>query len=98
DTELDLALRYEEAVRKVAPVTVPLLNHVLLLHQLQQLRQATLGGAALAEGRLGGAREIAVCFADLVGFTRLGERVPASELGAVAGRLGDLAAEGATDP
>jgi adenylate cyclase len=34
-----------------------------------------------------------VCFADLIGFTRLGEELPAEELGAVGGRLGELAAE-----
>ena len=34
-----------------------------------------------------------VCFADLVGFTRLGERVPPSELSAAARRLSDLAVE-----
>jgi adenylate cyclase len=34
-----------------------------------------------------------VCFADLSGFTRLGERVDAEELGAVAERFADLAAE-----
>jgi adenylate cyclase len=98
DTELEAAERFAQAARELLPVTVAQLEYVLKLHQRQQLRQAMLGQVALAEGRLEGSREITVCFADMVGFTRLGERLPASELGAVAGRLGDLAAEVATDP
>ncbi len=42
-------------------------------------------------GHLPGSREVAVCFADLVGFTRLGEEVPADELGRLAVRLEALA-------
>src|SRR6202035_3974728 len=38
-------------------------------------------------GRLPGSREITVCFADLVGFTRLGELVPPEDLGGLAVRL-----------
>jgi adenylate cyclase len=45
------------------------------------------------DGSLPGAREVAVGFGDLVGFTRLGEDVPPDELGAVASRLEDLAGE-----
>ena len=50
---------------------------------------ATLGQA----GALPGAREVTVCFADLVGFTRLGEQVAPDELGRVAHRLVELTAE-----
>jgi adenylate cyclase len=98
DTELELAERYERASRELGSDTAAMLDHVFKMHQRQQVRQAVLGRAALAEGRIQGARPIAVCFADLVGFTRLGERVPAYELGAIAGRLGDLAAEVAAEP
>ena len=36
---------------------------------------------------------MAICFADLVGFTRLGEEVPPEELGRLAVRLEALAAD-----
>jgi adenylate cyclase len=36
---------------------------------------------------------LAICFADLVGFTRLGVEVEVEELGTVAGRLAQLAAD-----
>ena len=98
DSERDLAKRYTEAAEALQPSTLPLLAYMLGLHQRQQVRQNVIGRAQIAEGRLDGGREIAVCFADLVGFTRLGETVPPSELGAVAGRLAELAAEVAEGP
>src|ERR1700704_4858237 len=45
-----------------------------------------------------GSREIGVAFADLVGFTRLGEDVAPDELGRLAVRLEALATEAATPP
>lgn len=98
DSERDLAQRYTEAAEALQPSTLPLLAYILGLHQRQQVRQNVIGRAQIAEGRLDGGREIAVCFADLVGFTRLGETVPPSELGAVAGRVAELAAEVAEGP
>jgi adenylate cyclase len=41
---------------------------------------------------------LAVAFADLVGFTKLGEQIPAEELGAIARRLLELATEAAHPP
>jgi adenylate cyclase len=49
-------------------------------------------------GQLPGSREVAVCFADLVGFTRLGEEVAPEELGHLAVRLEALASEAAAPP
>src|SRR5581483_3970751 len=43
-------------------------------------------------------REVAVAFADLVGFTRLGEEVPPDELGRLAARLEELANEVSEPP
>src|SRR5204862_5345623 len=45
-----------------------------------------------------GTSEICVSFADLAGFTRLGEQVAADELGTVAGRLTALATDVAQPP
>jgi adenylate cyclase len=55
-----------------------------------------INAAERSGGQLPGSREIAVCFADLVGFTRLGEEVPPDELGRLAVRLETLASEVAT--
>src|SRR5439155_1109642 len=57
-----------------------------------------LSAAEREAGRLPGARDVAVGFADLVGFTRIGEEVPPDELGRVADRLETLAAERIAPP
>ena len=57
-----------------------------------------LGADERAAGTLPAAREVAVAFADLVGFTRLGEEVPPAQLGAIAERLAALAGDLADRP
>jgi adenylate cyclase len=99
DTERDLGLRYAEATRATAPLVGPMLEYVLHQHVRQQLRTDVITRSEIASGEvLPGSRDVAVCFADLVGFTRLGAEIPAEELGAVAGRLAELATETATSP
>jgi adenylate cyclase len=51
-----------------------------------------------AAGRLPGARLVTVAFADLAGFTKLGEALPAEELEHVASRLAEIAHDVATAP
>ena len=55
------------------------------------MQRGALGLAELEAGDVAGAQDIAVCFADLVGFTRLGGEVEVGELSTVAGRLANLA-------
>jgi adenylate cyclase len=93
DTELDVALNMSYAARELAPQLDDMLAYVANLYRRDRTRQAVIGAAELAAGGLPGGRFTVVGFADLVGFTRLGEEVPADELGAVAGRLAELAAE-----
>jgi adenylate cyclase len=85
--ERELAVRYAHVAGAMTPLFEPLLGNLLKLH-LSKLVQTELISAEEREaGVLPGARHVAVAFADLVGFTRLGEAVPPDELGAVAGRL-----------
>jgi class 3 adenylate cyclase len=58
---------------------------------LAAARQAAVDASALASGRVPDAAEVAICFADLVGFTKLGERIDSAALGDVAQRLEELA-------
>jgi adenylate cyclase len=90
-TELELARNYEAASRLLAPSLGPLLDTVLRLHLRKAVATEIVTAQERSQGALPGAREVVVAFADLVGFTRMGEEVPPEVLGAVAGRLEDLA-------
>jgi adenylate cyclase len=98
DTESQVALRYADGARELTPLLDRAVTHVLHLHLRERARNTMIGEAELATGSLANAQTIAVCFADLVGFTKLGERVPSEELGSVAGRLSELAADAAEPP
>jgi adenylate cyclase len=92
-SETDAALRFAEAERDLGPAQGELLAYALSLHLREQLRSETVTQAELASGYLPDSEEITVCFADLVGFTRLGEELDPGELGAVAGRLAQMAGD-----
>ncbi len=98
DTERDLALRFAAAAEHMLPVFEPILLYALRAHMLEQIRRDVIGAADLAAGTPGATSEVAVCFADLVGFTKLGEEVPTEELGLIAGRLDELATAVAEPP
>src|SRR5207244_12632242 len=53
---------------------------------------------ARASGKIGGAQEVTVCFADLVGFTKLGEGLAPEDLGMVVRQLTDMAVDVAEPP
>jgi adenylate cyclase len=95
DTERDVGLRYAQASRDAAPLLGPLLTHVLALHQRENIKQVMVSYADIEAGTVAGAQEICVCFADLVGFTRLGEDIDPADLGSLASRLTDMTLEAA---
>jgi adenylate cyclase len=97
DSEDEVAKRFTALAESLTPA----LNPVLAAAYGQHLRESVARGMIRREereaGQVAGAQEIAVCFADLVGFTRLGGEVEVQELGSVAGRLARLAAD-VTEP
>jgi len=97
DTELDVARRYLGAAQALRPLMAPTLGYMFDLHLREQLRREVFGRGELTSGPAG-SRQMAACFADLVGFTRLGEALDAEDLGALVGRLGELAADVAFAP
>ncbi|TMK99756.1 MAG: adenylate/guanylate cyclase domain-containing protein [Actinobacteria bacterium] len=97
-SEYDLALRYAQSVAQLHPLVAPLLANSLTLHLRHAAQSEVISAMERSGGRLPGSREVAVCFADLVGFTRLGEEVPPEELGQLAVRLEALATEVARPP
>ena len=98
DSERDVAERFVAAARHLLPLVGPTLVYALQAHMLEQVRRDVIGAADLAAGEIGGTVEMTVCFADLVGFTRLGEEIDAEELGLVAGRLEEMASAVARPP
>src|SRR5690625_3005371 len=98
-TELEVAKEHEQMVRAVIPLLGPIIRDILFV----QLRRILEGEAVTASERaagvaLPGARQLAVAFADKIGFTRLGEGVPPEELVGLVERLADLAREVVNPP
>jgi adenylate cyclase len=98
DTEYDVAHRFAAVARGFLPVISQTLSYVLALHLREQIRHDAFGLAELTAGRAAVADEVTVAFADLVDFTRLGERLDPEALGRVTGRFGELAAAAVEPP
>ena len=87
DNENDLGLRFERAALELMPLLSPLPDYALNIQLRELVRRDVVGGAEQASWPLPGAQPTAVAFADLVGFTKLGERVPGEELARMSARL-----------
>jgi adenylate cyclase len=92
-SEHDLAQRYASAASQLSPMLGPLMGNLLTLHLRQMAQSEAINAAERTGGQLPGSREIAVCFADLVGFTRFGEEVQPEQVTHLAVRLEALATE-----
>jgi adenylate cyclase len=94
DSEYDVAVRWAAAAQELNPMLEEVVRYLLRAQQVAQLRQGVFDLAGLGSGT----SKISVAFADLAGFTRLGEQVAADQLGSVAGRLTALATDTAQPP
>ncbi|WCB94291.1 pH-sensitive adenylate cyclase [Baekduia alba] len=92
-TELELAQRYAAQVHAVMPLVGPMIVQMLSQHLRNMVQSEMVGQAERISGQLPGARDQAVAFADLVGFTRLGEEIAPEDLGSVAERLFSITRE-----
>ena len=86
--------------RGLIPPVGPTLDYVYRLHLREQLRHAAFdeAGESRTVERPARRGDDRVGFADLVGFTKLGEQLPPEELGRVTGRLEEVAREVAHGP
>jgi adenylate cyclase len=96
--ERELALRYAAAAKALAPRLGETLLHAYRIHLREAIRQAVVTEAELAEGRVSGTDEMTIAFADLVGFTRLGESLDIEQVGDLSGKLFELASDAARPP
>ncbi len=90
-TEMEIAKESESFVAGIAPLLGPMIQNVLLLQLRHAIETEAVNASERAEGQLlPGARLVTIAFADLVGFTRLGEAVPPEDLEQLSQRLADL--------
>jgi adenylate cyclase len=97
-TELELAQAFEVLAHDAEPLFGPMVDGLLRLALRHSFETEAINVFERAAGNLPGAREVAVAFADLVGFTRLGEQMSPEDLGLIALRLADLAHEVVASP
>jgi adenylate cyclase len=93
DTELELGERYAAMTHALAPLVAEDLDYLLRHHLRDFARTDALSASERTSGTLEEGQEVAVAFADIVGFTQLGQEVPEAELSNIAERLDDLATE-----
>jgi adenylate cyclase len=98
DSEQEVAVRFSLLAEQLIPAVSPVLVAAYGAHLRESVGRGMIGREERTTGRLPGGQEVTVCFADLVGFTRLGGEVEVQELGSVAGALARLAAETAQPP
>ena len=98
ENEREIGLRFAQAARELGPILGSQLEYVFKNQLREIVRNDVVSRAQITSGELPGAELVNVSFADLVGFTKLGEDLPPGEVGRVAGRLSQLAAEIAEPP
>lgn len=97
-SEIELARASEQLAALAAPLIGPMMDDLMRLQLRRSFEMEAITEAERATGTLPGARAVTVAFADLAGFTRLGEVLPAEALERVASRLAELAHDVAIAP
>lgn len=98
-TELEVAKAHEKIVSAIVPLLENVIRDILFVQLRRVLEGEEVNASERAAGvALPGARQLAVAFADMVEFTRLGEAVPPEELVVLVERLAELAREVVNPP
>ena len=95
--ERELAQRYAAAAQTMAPLLGETLLHAYRIHLREAISQAVVTEAEIAAGRPT-TDDVTIAFADLVGFTRLGEQMEIDAIGEMTDRLFELASDAARPP
>ncbi|MDQ5895791.1 MAG: Guanylate cyclase protein [Actinomycetota bacterium] len=91
--EYEAAIQLRQASLQLLPLAEQAVDYALRSHFLDQIRNQAMAMASPGLLGSGEGAEVSVCFADLVGFTRLGERSELEKIGTVAKLLESLAIE-----
>jgi len=92
-TEREAALLWARFAEQLVPNTTTVISLAFEAHLRRLVREIYISAADIVAGRTPGAREATFAFADLVGFTRLGQTIAAEDLGRVARLLEETASE-----
>jgi adenylate cyclase len=90
-SEIQLAQASEQLALRSAPMLGAVMEDLIRLELRRSFQTDAITAVERAAGTLPGARAVTVCFADLAGFTRLGEAIPPEDLERVASRFAELA-------
>jgi adenylate cyclase len=91
DSEQEVAERFAVLAQELTPAFAPVLMAAFTAQLRASVARGVLGRAELSSGERAAEQTLAVCFVDMVGFTRLGGQLEVLELGTIAGRLARLA-------
>ena len=97
-TEVELGEAVETLARDTQPMIDPMTRELAWLALRHSFETEAISASERTAGTLPGERPITVAFADVVGFTRLGEALPPEELGELAGRLAKITRDAVADP
>src|SRR5207302_9864020 len=81
ESEDKMAWRFAHLAEDLTPTFEPVLAAAFRAHVLDSVRRAMISQSELAAGHVAGEQDLTVCFADLVGFTRLGSQLETQTLG-----------------
>lgn len=91
--ERELAVELARAAEGLVPLMEPVLGYAYREHLNELVREEAAGRILAQPGYAHDVRDVAIGFADLVGFTALGDSVTPQALGTVAQRLEELAGD-----
>ena len=97
-SEVEVAQASEELALRSAPMLGPVMDDLIRLELRRSFESDAVTAAERAAGTLPGGRSVTVCFADLAGFTSLGEAIPPEDLERVATRFAEVAHDVARSP
>jgi len=98
DTEEELGVRYADGAHELAPLLPVWVGYLLRGHLRDGVKDTLITEAERRTGSLSATRVVGVGFADLVGYTRLGEQLATEDVGRIASRLAELAAATVVPP
>ncbi len=98
EDEIELAEASQAFARRARPDLLAMVGDLFLMRLRSSLESEAITAAERAAGQLPGARHVTVAFADVVGFTELGEQLSPYDLERLARRLADAARTAACTP